>query len=33
MWPECGHKNGLWNNFPFEKEIYAENLKKIVGAV
>ena len=33
MWPECGHKSGLWDNFLFRKESYAENLKKIVGAV
>ena len=33
MWPECGHKSGLWDDSIFFKESYAENLKKIVGAV
>ena len=33
MWPECGHKSGLWDDSIFQKESYAENLKKIVGAV
>ena len=33
MWPECGHKRGLWDDSIFRKESYAENLKKIVGAV
>ena len=21
MWPECGHKNGLWDNFLFKNRI------------
>ena len=33
MWPECGQKSGLWDDSIFLKESYAENLKKIVGAV
>ena len=33
MWPECEHKSGLWDDSIFWKESYAENLKKIVGAV
>ena len=33
MWPECGHKIDLWDYFLFWKKSYAENLKKIVGAV
>ena len=33
MWPKCGHKSGLWDNFLFQKESYAENLEKIMGAV
>ena len=33
MWPEFGHKRGLWDDSIFRKESYAENLKKIVGAV
>ena len=31
MWPECGHKSGLWDDFIFSKESYAENLKKNRG--
>ena len=30
MWPECGHKCGLWDDFLFWKETYADNLKKNV---
>ena len=33
MWPEFEHKSGLWDDSIFRKESYAENLKKIVGAV
>jgi hypothetical protein len=33
MWPECGQNSGLWDSLLFWKESYAENLKKIVGAV
>ena len=33
MWPECGHKSGLWDDSISLKESYAENLKKIMGAV
>ena len=33
MRPKCGHKSGLWDNFFKLKETYAENMKKIVGAV
>ena len=33
MWPECGHKSGSWDDSIFLKESYAENLKKIVGAL
>ena len=33
MWPECEHKSGLWDLSIFQKESYAENLKKIAGAV
>ena len=32
MRPKCGHKSGLWDNFLL-KENYAENMKKIMGAV
>ena len=33
MCPKCGHKSGLWDKFFLLKENYAENMKKIVGAV
>ena len=33
MPPKCGHKSGLWDIFFLLKENYAENMKKIVGAV
>ena len=33
MRPESEHKSGLWDLSIFWKESYAENLKKIVGAV
>ena len=33
MRPKCGHKSGLWDNLLLLKENYAENMKKIVGAV
>jgi hypothetical protein len=33
MWPGCGHKSGLLDDSNFLKESFAENLKKIVGAV
>ena len=33
MWPECGYKSGLWDDSIFLNESYAENSKKIVGAV
>ena len=32
MRPKCGHKSGLWDIYLF-KENYAENMKKIMGAV
>ena len=33
MWPECGHKSGLWVLNEILKKTYPENLKKILGAV
>ena len=34
MRPKCGGKSGLWDIFFYIKEnYYAENMKKIVGAV
>ena len=33
MRPEFGHKSGLWDDSILWKEGYAENLKKIMGAL
>ena len=33
MRPKCGYKSGLWDDFFYLKENYAENMNKIVGAV
>ena len=33
MRPKCGHKSGLRDNYLLLNEKYAENMKKIVGAV
>ena len=33
MCPKCGGKSGLWDNFFRLEENYAENMRKIVGAL
>ena len=33
MRPKCGHKSGLWDPHEIVNKTYAENMKKIVGAV